>query len=315
MSSLSRVLGPAAVAAGLLLGTVPAFAQSAALNCGSLRFEIANPAPGSALEPGGLVIQGIADDTAATSGTGVDHVDFFLGPRDQGGLTLGSTVPGAAPGPFAALGSFQSQVWLPTNLHGGNDLVIYAHSAVTGSQAVVTIPIVVGESASEAGETATQGSTPTTNVTCTNIGMAPTSSTTTTTSMAPAPAATTTPSTGTTAPAPAMPAGKTVVLQISNPDPGATVLAGDYVTQGVAYDQAAMSGGGIDRVSIFLDDRDAGGLFLANATPGSGGTTPGAFTATIAFPTNNRGLHTLWYYAHSTVTGTETSVQVPIDVQ
>ncbi len=299
MSTLLRALGPAAVAAGLLLGTVPAFAQSAP-SCGDLRFEIANPTPGAELTPGALVIQGIAMDNRATSGTGVDHVDFFIGSRDAGGVNIGSTVPGSAPGPFGTFGSFQTTVTVPSAVHGGNDIVIYAHSAITGQEAVISIPVAIGESATSAGETSESGSTPTVNSSCTNPATAA------------APTTVTTPSGGT---AVTLAGRSTVVLSVANPESGSTVLAGAYVTQGFALDRAATSGAGVASVTIFLDNRDEGGMFLASATPGSAGMAPGAWTATVDFPSNQKGLHTLWYYAHSGVSGVETAVEVPIEIQ
>lgn len=310
MSTLSRVLAPATLAAGLLLGTVPAFAQSMTTPtaCGELHFELANPAAGSQLDPGGLVVQGIAVDQRATSGTGIDHVDFFLGDRNEGGFSVGSTVPGSAPGPMGTFGSFQTTITLP-NISGGNDIVAYAHSSVTGQEAVISIPVAIGESTTVAGETSANGSTPQMTESCS--GTAPTTTsapaTTTTTTTTPA-TATTTPSTTTTTGTTTTPAQSLVSLEVANPSTGATVLSGAYVTQGTAS-------AGVDRVDIFLDNRDEGGFSLGSATVGGNGMARGAWTATVDFPSNQKGLHTLWYYAHSTVTGAETAVQVPIDIE
>jgi hypothetical protein len=278
---------------------MPAFAQSAA--CGDLHFELANPTPGAEVDAGALVIQGIARDGRATSGTGIDHVDFFLGNRDEGGVSVGTTVPGSAPGPFGTFGSFQTTIVLPAEIRGGSDLVVYAHSNVTGQEVVITIPIAIGESASAAGQTADSGSTPTSTETCTNPHAAVAAG------VAPAAGGTTTTVT--------LPGRSTVVLSVANPEPGSSVLAGAYVTQGFAFDRAATSGAGVDKVTIFLDSRDEGGLFLASATPGSAGMAPGAWTATLDFPSNQKGLHSLSYYALSSVSGAETAVEVPIEIQ
>src|SRR4030088_2793586 len=92
-----RLLGPVTAAAALSLGTLPALAQTTpmapiASDCSAIRFDLANPSPGSMIAPGGMVVQGIAMDSRALSGTGVDHVDFFLDNRDQGGFSLGTAV-------------------------------------------------------------------------------------------------------------------------------------------------------------------------------------------------------------------------------
>src|SRR5262245_49595102 len=114
MSRLVRAFVPLSVAATLGIGALPAFAQTAPSSssgqCGSIDFQLANPAPGSRLEIGNDVIQGIALDTRAASGSnGIDRVDFFLDSRDQGGISIGSVVPGATAGPFGP-GSFQTTV-------------------------------------------------------------------------------------------------------------------------------------------------------------------------------------------------------------
>ena len=109
--------------------------------------QVANPGPGALLPSGDIVISGVAFDPTATEGAGVTRVDLFLGDRDQGGLYLGSAVPGEdvmaglTPGSQAAMQSFQVKVLIPTNLTGGMDLRAYAHSALTGKETVVSTPI------------------------------------------------------------------------------------------------------------------------------------------------------------------------------
>ena len=58
------------------------------------------------------------------------------------------------------------------------------------------------------------------------------------------------------------------ILDVANPSEGDMLTPGALVMQGVAFDEAATSGTGVDRVTAFLDDRDAGGVFLAEATLG-----------------------------------------------
>jgi len=77
-SALVRLLGPASAAAALVIGSMPAFAQTApttttsttttttsteTMGCNGVHFELANPSAGAFLEPGGLVIEGIALDS------------------------------------------------------------------------------------------------------------------------------------------------------------------------------------------------------------------------------------------------------------
>src|SRR5216684_3576044 len=132
-----RLLGPVTAAAALGLGTVPALAQTAPMapmtsDCSAIRFDLANPSAGSMIVPGGMVVQGIAMDSRATSGPGVDS-------REQGGLNLGTAMPGVVPGPFGP-DSFQTTVTIP-NLTGGHDLFAYAHSSVSGAESVISVPV------------------------------------------------------------------------------------------------------------------------------------------------------------------------------
>src|SRR5439155_27369841 len=106
--------------------------------------------PGSMIEPGGMVVQGIALDARAQGNLGIDHIDFFLDARDQGGVNLGTALPGMVPGPFGPE-SFQTTVSIP-NVVGGHDLVGYAYSSVNGAQSVISVPVAIGEDPTKAGE-------------------------------------------------------------------------------------------------------------------------------------------------------------------
>ncbi len=57
-----------------------------------IRLEVANPSPGSILQPGGYVVEGFAFDPLATQGqgAGISGVQVFLGDPDLGGMVLGS---------------------------------------------------------------------------------------------------------------------------------------------------------------------------------------------------------------------------------
>jgi len=304
-----RVFGALSVAATLGFGTLPAFAQTTPTTtggCSTIDFQLANPSPGTRVEVGNNIIQGVAMATNAPGGAnGIDRVDFFLGSRDEGGLNVGSAVPGMTAGPFGP-GSFSATVSFPDNNTGGNDLVAYAHSAVTGQQSVISVPISIGEDTSKAfvtvptdvqtmcigsaAGTASPGITP----------VSPTTSATT-------PASTTTTTTTTTA---TTPSTQSIMIEVGNPSPGDTIKAGAYVMVGRAFDRNATSGSGIDRIEIFLDNRDQGGLFLGQAAM----VNNNMWSATVNLPTNNTGLHTLTIYAHSAVSNAESSVEVPVTV-
>src|SRR5438270_10867742 len=148
---LLRFVAPLGLAATLAAGSSSAFAQTAPSSttsttgdCSSINFQLANPAPGSRVELGNDVIQGVAMDTRAPAGSaGIDRVNFFLGNRDEGGISIGTAVPGMVPGPFGP-GSFQTTVTMP-NLVGGHDLFAYAHDSVTDQESVISEQIALGE--------------------------------------------------------------------------------------------------------------------------------------------------------------------------
>ena len=103
--------------------------------------DLANPAPGEMLLPGAYTIQGAALDPAAAQGSGIDHVSFFLGDRNAGGMPLGATQTGKGP----RLDDFSVTVTLPSARLGEQQFVAYAHSSLTGKETQVSFPIVLGE--------------------------------------------------------------------------------------------------------------------------------------------------------------------------
>jgi hypothetical protein len=102
------------------------------------------------------------------------------------------------------------------------------------------------------------------------------------------------------------------VLSIGNPQPGDRLPKGKYVMQGLAFDRSARSGSGVDRVSVFLDDRDKGGQLIGDGTLGQ--PTANGFSATIDL-SRTTGQHTLYVYARSSLNGTETSVNLPVNIR
>lgn len=111
---------------------------------------VGNPNPGDMITPGSLMIQGVAFDPVATTGTGVDRVSVFLGDRDTGGLHLGDATLGA-PNPMGSeLVQFANAGWTLTTpaLKGAGAqymLSVYARSAITGQETEMEIPVFVGE--------------------------------------------------------------------------------------------------------------------------------------------------------------------------
>jgi hypothetical protein len=98
-------------------------------------------------------------------------------------------------------------------------------------------------------------------------------------------------------------------LQITSPGAGATISNGQLL-QALASDPVATVGSGIDRVDIFMEPgRDAGGRLLGTATQDRVGAAAFSLTLRLA-----RGPHTLDIHAHSSVSGRETVLTLPIKV-
>jgi plastocyanin len=108
-------------------------------NC-AIHLSVANPSPGDQEIPRSLVMSGTALDGTATSGSGISRVEAFLGNRDAGG-----TFVGMAGTPAAGLGAWSLTATFPPNMSGGQNLFVYGMSSVSGQEAIVSIPIVVGE--------------------------------------------------------------------------------------------------------------------------------------------------------------------------
>ena len=111
-------------------------------------------------------------------------------------------------------------------------------------------------------------------------------------------------------------------LDIANPGPGDVLIPGSILISGVAYDDNAEEGVGVDRVSLFLGDRDEGGLFLGDAKLGlhnpeavEGGDPQferaGWRLQTPALKGPDREV-VLCFYARSSVSGVETMEEIPV---
>jgi hypothetical protein len=106
-------------------------------------------------------------------------------------------------------------------------------------------------------------------------------------------------------------------LALDNPQSGDNLLPGAYTINGSAFDARATEGTGIDRVAIFLGDRDQGGLFLGETSAQNAAADEmpigGSFSIVVDLTEHNAGA-TLFAYAHSSVTGDETLVSIPVIV-
>jgi hypothetical protein len=106
--------------------------------------------------------------------------------------------------------------------------------------------------------------------------------------------------------------GPSLVLSIGNPQPHDQLPRGKVVMQGQAYDRAANTGSGVDKVSVFVDDRDAGGQHVGDAELGKPGANGFTVTADLS---RAGGGHTLFVYARSSVSGRETVISFPITIR
>jgi len=107
--------------------------------------DLFNPNAGDLVLPGSYMISGVALDPLAQQGSGIDHVSFYLGRRDQGGLSLGSVTPSGG----LRQQSFSVAVDLPNADPGTQQqLVAYAHSQLSDKTTELSLPIVMGRDAS-----------------------------------------------------------------------------------------------------------------------------------------------------------------------
>ena len=103
---------------------------------------VANPSAGGVLPVGDLIVEGQAFDPSVDSGSGVDSVELFLDSRDSGGISLGSGVPGDNGAPNGR--TFVIKANIPSTANGGHDFVVYARSAATGEETIVSTPVFIG---------------------------------------------------------------------------------------------------------------------------------------------------------------------------
>lgn len=106
-----------------------------------------NPSPGDTLISGTqVVMNGVAYDTGATTGTGISSVVAYLGARDAGGLALGTAQLGQ-PNPLAAAGSqfanagFTLRTPALPNGSGARSIFVYARSLTGNAEVSLEVPI------------------------------------------------------------------------------------------------------------------------------------------------------------------------------
>ncbi len=111
------------------------------------------------------------------------------------------------------------------------------------------------------------------------------------------------------------------ILYVGNPNKGDMIIPGSLVINGVAFDDNAETGLGVDRVSVFLGDRDLGGKHLGDAHLGGHNvvTDDPQFAdggwKLLTPPLKGAGRQDeLFVNARSTVNGLETVVNIPITV-
>jgi hypothetical protein len=106
---------------------------------------IQSPNPGDVIMAGAnVVIQGIAYDTASTTGSGIDRVGVYYGDRDAGGIFWGDAILGqASSGPLTNAGFSLRSPTIPVG-SGGRTIFVYAHSAVSNKEAIASVPVFLG---------------------------------------------------------------------------------------------------------------------------------------------------------------------------
>jgi hypothetical protein len=292
----------------------PAAAQPAGSQCPALQMD--NPNPGDTIMPGGYVVSGIAYDPAATLGSGVSHVDFFLGSRDAGGLFLGSVVPLADPNSFGPP-RFLMQLTIPRMTSAGTEFVVYAFDAATSGQTTLSVPVRVGDVTPPT--PAPSSPPPAVRLTsncqavATAVALAPPLPAEIAFTPTPPPQVLVLPQ---ATPGGTLPDTGGPIFQLSNPNPSDVLPFGGYVVSGTAYDPASSQGPGVDRIQFFLDPRDTGGWLLGTATPQvlAGASVP-TFSAKIVIPNSApKGAHNFSAYAHSSITGVESIISVQVFV-
>jgi hypothetical protein len=112
------------------------------------------------------------------------------------------------------------------------------------------------------------------------------------------------------------------ILVVTGPPPGATLAPDNLVIQGAAVDCHVDIGAGINRVSVFLGRREAGGIFLGDAVlkaptpipilPADQYAAASGFVLRGQAPLKPGAVNELYVYARSELTNIETAVMLPV---
>jgi hypothetical protein len=295
-----RLLVSVSAATALAFGAWPALAQ---VGVGCIQLVVDNPHPGDPLSTGKYEVGGRATDASASSGSGIDRVQVFVDNRDLGGFQVGEA--DLNPPSTAAANVLQSQleprfnvlVDFPSDALGQHTLFVYARSTSSGREISVGVPVNIGLTPLGTASITSGGTPP---AIASSPECAPAQTVTNTTDVL---------SGSTTSTTPAQ--QETIRVTMDAPHPGATLTSGKYEVSG----RATSSAGPIDRVQVFLDNRDRGGVFIGEAVlnPAAGAAantvqssiSGDRFRVLVDFPSNQTGLHTVFVYARSAVTQKE----------
>src|SRR5262249_49879652 len=125
--------------------------QNLVARCDLPVVDLFNPSPGDMVLPGAYMISGLALDPMSQQASGIDDVSFFLGDRDHGGQLLGSVIPSGGP----RMDDFTVSVTVPSAEPGSaQQLQVFAHSALSGKETELSIPITIGSNPSRSGPSA-----------------------------------------------------------------------------------------------------------------------------------------------------------------
>lgn len=326
-ASRLRLVSALTTAVALTLGYLPAFAAAPtdalaptdAASC--VRLELDNPHAGDVVPLGKYNVSGRAFDA---SGAAIDRVQIFLEDRNLGGIQIGEAdlnPPDGAPALVAQSSIADNGIFTAltdtsgtSSDIGSHTLFAYAHST-SGTEVSVAVPLVLrNPNAPTPGGAGASLSNALPNVS--NSAACP----------PPAPPTNQVSPTGTnvtaTAAGPA-PVNETITVRVDSPHPGASVTRGRFIVSGKA---TTNTGGPIDRVQVFLDNRDLGGINIGEITAADSPmaipntqlvstlNSDGTYDVVVSFPAQNLGVHTVWVYAHSGATGKEASANTSVTV-
>jgi hypothetical protein len=320
-ASRLRVVGAVTAAGALTLGAMPALAAAptdAPADAGScVQLQLDNPHAGDTVPVGHYTVSGRAVDI---SGGTINRVQLFLEDRNLGGTPIGEA--DVSPGPSSPANVLDSSlggngrftVLADTSSSntdvGSHTLFAYATSS-SGTEVSVAVPIVLGTLSGGAGGAFGSGLP-----SVSNAANCPAPS---------APSNVVSPSAGSVTGTASLTApSETISVTIDSPNPGATITRGRFDVTGRA---TTNTGGAVDRVQVFVGNRDLGGVEVGEITaanspspvPGSATLTNslnanGTYHVVVDFPSQNLGVQNVFVYARSADTGKEASANTAVTI-